>query len=63
MLKAAITQATAVGYRVDGVGHLDGIVVSETAKTAQPVDASLVKPPPISAAKASRASAPTTPKE
>jgi hypothetical protein len=35
-LKAAIADAVADGYRVDGVGNLDGIGVSETAKVKQP---------------------------
>jgi hypothetical protein len=35
-LKAAIADAVADGYRVDGVGNLNGIGVSETAKVKQP---------------------------
>lgn len=36
-LKDAVAAARADGYRVDGVGNLDGIGVSETGKVKQPV--------------------------
>lgn len=35
-LKTAIADAVADGYRVDGVGNLNDIAVSETAKVKQP---------------------------
>lgn len=35
-LNAAVGAARADGYRVDGVGNLDGIAVSETAKAKPP---------------------------
>jgi hypothetical protein len=44
-LKAAIADAVADGYRVDGVGNLDGIGVSETAKVKQPEPESAPRQP------------------
>lgn len=61
-LKAAVADARAAGYRVDGIGNLDGIGVSETAKTvSQLVVEVSTDPPKISPVR--KASAPNTPKE